>query len=109
MSLCKDAINTETRGELGITTKCREVNYLTTIKTTQKMKTIIDKTIEATLILASIILLGMFIPIVFATFISITSDYTFQQCSTENVLFWIISIVGMIIAGVYLDILVSDN
>lgn len=73
------------------------------------MKLILEKTGEAMLILLSVLILGMFIPFVISSFIVIFSDYTYQQCVVENVIFWIFTIICWVVSGIYINDVVTKR
>ena len=73
------------------------------------MKKLINKVLEATLILLSILFLGMLIPTVIGMFIYFTTRITFVECFTHNYAFWSFSIVGCMISGSYIYYLVVED
>lgn len=66
------------------------------------MKTLSIKILNAFLILLSIFLLGIFIPMISSIFITITTETTLSEC-IESLPFWIITFMGWIVAGTYIN------
>ena len=72
------------------------------------MKTILEKTLEAILVLLCIFILGMF-PSTFVSIVaSIFTDVTFSDC-VEFPPFWIVSLLGWVIAGGYIDHVIKTS
>lgn len=66
------------------------------------MKTIINKTFNALLVLIAIFLLGITPSILISIFVSIFTKITFQECVTYPP-FWIANIFGWLIASIYIE------
>lgn len=67
------------------------------------MKKLINKVLEATLILLSILFLGALVPFVIAFFVAIGTNYTIADCTVCCPPFWVASFIGTILAGSYID------
>ena len=57
---------------------------------------------QAVSFILSALLLGFLVPLIVGLFICLTTDYTFEQCITLNIVFWIASILGCSISVTYL-------
>lgn len=66
------------------------------------MKHLLKKLFFALVVLLSIFILGMFVPIIISIFITITTDATLQDC-IQTVPFILFSVIGVIIAGCYVN------
>jgi hypothetical protein len=70
------------------------------------MINLINKFIEALLVLLSIFVLGIFIPLLISIIVTLTTNATVVDCITFPA-FWIISFIGWIIATVYINDVVN--
>lgn len=66
------------------------------------MKKTLNALITGILVLLSIFLLGIFIPILTSLLLIITSNTSTQDCIT-SLPFWLFTIVGWIIAAIYVN------
>lgn len=66
------------------------------------MKNLFEKVGIAFIALISIIALGLLVPMLVSTFVVLTTSSTLEQCVT-SVLFWIFTIIGWIISGIYVN------
>ena len=66
------------------------------------MKTLLSKVLFALLTLVSTIVLGLIVPILFSSFISMTTPATFAEC-VMSIPFWIFTVLGLICAGIYIN------
>ena len=73
------------------------------------MKTLLNKVLEATVILLSTLFLGALIPFVIAFFVAIGTDYTIADCTVCCPTFWASTFVGTLIAGIYIDHVLKSN
>ena len=73
------------------------------------MKTLLNKVLEATVILLSTLFLGALVPFVIAFFVAIGTDYTIADCTVCCPPFWASSLVGTVIAGTYIDHVLKSN
>lgn len=73
------------------------------------MKYLINKVIEALLVLLSIFLLGIFVPTIISLFVIIFNDDTTMKMCITTTPFWIFTVVGWCIAGAYISEVVKNN
>jgi hypothetical protein len=73
------------------------------------MKKLINKVLEAALILLSILFLGALVPFVIAFFVAIGTDYTIADCTVCCPPFWAASSIGTVLAGTYIDHILKTN
>lgn len=73
------------------------------------MKTLLNKVLEACVVLLSILFLGALVPFVIAFFVAISTNYTLTECTTCCPGFWIASILGWFISGFYIDDVVNTD
>ena len=71
------------------------------------MKKLINQVLSTLVILTSIIVLGIFIPLIISVFISILTPATFVDCTT-SVPFWIVTIIGWFAASAYVNEVVTE-
>jgi len=72
------------------------------------MKKLIDQVLSTLVILTSIIVLGIFIPLIVSVFISILTPATFVDCTT-SVPFWLVTIIGWFGASAYINDLITEK
>ena len=73
------------------------------------MKKLINKVLEATLVMLSTLFLGMLIPTVIGLFVYFTTRISFVECFTHKYAFCGFSIVGCMISGSYIYYLVVED
>ena len=73
------------------------------------MKKLLNKVLEATIVLLSILFLGSLVPFVIAFFVAIGTKYTLIDCTICNPIFWLFSIAGWFIAGYYINEVVTEE
>jgi len=73
------------------------------------MKTLLNKVLEATVVLLSILFLGALVPFVIAFFVAIGTDYTIVDCTVCCPPFWVATFIGTIFAGTYIDHVLKSN
>jgi hypothetical protein len=73
------------------------------------MKKLLNKVLEATVILLSILFLGALVPFVIAFFVAIGTDYTLADCTILCPPFWAICFVNTILAATYIDHILKSN
>jgi hypothetical protein len=73
------------------------------------MEKLIAKVGEASIVLLSILFLGMLIPLKIALLVYFTTDLTFAECTTYSVMFWLFSFFGWIGSAVYINDTVYKN
>lgn len=72
------------------------------------MKTIVNKTLEALIILSCIIILALFVPLIISLILIISTDVTFINCVTSTPLI-LLTIAGILIASIYVNDVVTRN
>lgn len=72
------------------------------------MKNLFEKVGIAFIALISIIALGLLVPMLVSTFVVLTTSSTLEQCVT-SVPFWIFTILGWIISGIYVNESITDE
>ena len=70
------------------------------------MKILLSKISETFVILLSIFTLGLFIPLLTAIFVAITTTATISQ-GVSSVPFWIFTIIGWIVSACYINYIVT--
>ena len=73
------------------------------------MKKLLNKVLEAALILLSILFLGALVPFVIAFFVAIGTNYTLADCTVCCVPFWAASFIGTLLAGTYINHILQTN
>ncbi len=71
------------------------------------MKNLLTKFAFAILLLLTSIILGLFVPVIFSLFISITTLATFSQC-VQTFPFWAFAIVGLFTSICYINEVVKE-
>jgi hypothetical protein len=72
------------------------------------MKKLINQVLSTLVILTSIIVLGVFIPLIISILISILTPATFVDCTT-SIPFWIVTIIGWFGASAYINDLITEK
>jgi len=73
------------------------------------MKKLLNKVLEATVILLSILFLSALVPFVIAFFVAIGTDYTIADCTICCPPFWVATFFGTLVAGTYIDHVLKSN
>jgi len=73
------------------------------------MEKIIYKTGEGALIILCILFLGNLVPTVISMSIAICSEETFSHIITTSVPYWIGTIIGWVVAGIYINDAVTED
>jgi ABC-type polysaccharide transport system permease subunit len=71
------------------------------------MKTLISKTFNAIVIIICTLMLGISVPMIVSILLSLLTPATFVDC-TNSVPFWLFTIIGTIISGVYVNNILED-
>ena len=71
------------------------------------MKNLLTKFTFAILVLLTTIILGLFVPVIFSLFISITTPATFTEC-VQTAPFWLFTLIALITSGVYINDVVKE-
>jgi hypothetical protein len=66
------------------------------------MKQFLSKVLFTLIILSSVLILGLFIPIVISIFVSVFTDIAFSTCISSQI-FWICSLLGCMFAIPYIN------
>jgi hypothetical protein len=67
------------------------------------MKNLINKSLEAILILLIVFILGLFVPMLITTLVVIFTKTTYCEVFTTSVVFWIFTIIGWVIAAIFVN------
>jgi len=72
------------------------------------MKTLLNKVLEAIVVLLSIFILGLMIPILTSLVVVVFSNTQFDEC-VHTGLFWFITLLGWIISIAYMCYIYDNN
>ena len=74
------------------------------------MKKLLNKVLEAAVVLLSILFLGSLVPFVIAFFVAISTKYTLADCTICNPIFWLVSLFGWFVASFYvMEVLTEED
>jgi hypothetical protein len=71
------------------------------------MKTLISKTFNAIVIIICTFILGISVPMIVSILLLLLTPATFADC-TNSVPFWLFTVIGTIISGVYVNNILED-
>ena len=72
------------------------------------MKTLLNKVLEAIVVLLSIFILGLMIPMLTSLILVVSSSTHFDECIHSGQ-FWIFTLIGWIVAGCYINDATTDE
>lgn len=73
------------------------------------MKNLFKRTIELVQVVLIVFFLGLLIPILISTIVVLNTKATFGEIISESVIFWIFTIIGWILAAIFVDMCFDEE
>lgn len=67
------------------------------------MKNLINKSLEAILILLIVFILGLFVPMLITTLVVTFTKTTYNEVFTSSVVFWIFTVIGWVCSAIFVN------